>query len=93
MRRLPSTIASAVGSREEIALRLAHPADDAELERLAELAGRRLPDAALLAAEVDGRIVAAADASGAVISDPFSVTIDVVELLRLRVGQLRRVAA
>ena len=40
--RLPSTIASAVGAREEISLRLALPADDAAIQRLSELAGRRL---------------------------------------------------
>jgi hypothetical protein len=93
MSRLPSTIASTVGSREEIALRLAHPADDAALDRLSQLAGRRLPESALLVAEADGHVVAAANAEGDVISDPFAVTIDVVELVRMRVGQLRRAAA
>jgi hypothetical protein len=93
MSRLPSTIASTVGSREEIALRLAHPADDAALDRLSQLAGRRLPEPALLVAEADGHVVAAASAEGDVISDPFAVTIDVVELVRMRVGQLRRAAA
>jgi hypothetical protein len=92
-RRLPSTIASAVGAREEISLRLAHPADDAALERLSELAGRRLSAGIVLVAEADGEILAAADGSGRVISDPFRVTLDVAELLRLRAGQLRQAAA
>ena len=92
-RRLPSTFASAVGSREEISLRLAHPAHDAALDRLADLASRTLPAAAVLVAEADGEILAAADADGHVISDPFRVTIDIVELLRLRASQLRAAAA
>jgi hypothetical protein len=91
--RLPSTIASAVGAREEIALRLAHPADDAVLHRLADLSGRRVPSGRVLVAEVDGEVVAAADPDGCVVSDPFRVTIDVAELLRLRASQLRAAAA
>lgn len=91
--RLPSTIASAVGAREEIALRLALPADDAALYGLADLSGRRAPVGRVLVAEVGGEILAAADADGSVVSDPFRVTIDVVELLRLRASQLRAAAA
>jgi hypothetical protein len=90
--RLPSTIASAVGAREEISLRLALPTDDAALERLSELAGRRL-SGVVLVAEADGVLLAAADADGCVVSDPFRVTLDVTELLRLRSAQLRAVAA
>jgi hypothetical protein len=91
--RLPATIASAVGARGEIALRLALPADDAALQRLSGLSERRLRDGAVLVAEADGEVLAAADARGTVISDPFRVTIDVVELLRLRASQLRLAAA
>ncbi len=91
--RLPSTIASEVGAREEISLRLALPADDAALHRLAELASSRLPVGTVLVAEADGEILAAADPDGLVISDPFRVTLDVVELLRLRAAQLRAAAA
>ena len=90
---MPSTIASAVGAREEIALRLALPADDAALRRLAGLADRRVPSGRVLVAEVDGEILAAADADGRVVSDPFRVTLDVVALLRLRAAQLRAAAA
>jgi hypothetical protein len=93
MSRLPSSIASVVGSREEIALRLAHPADDASVDRLAQLAGRTLGAGALLVAEVDGQLVVAGDEHGDVISDPFRVTIDVVELVRMRVAQLQQAAA
>jgi hypothetical protein len=93
MSRMPSTIASVVGSRREIALRLAHPADDAAVARLAELAGRHLTGRPLLVAEVDGQLVAVADEAGEVLGDPFRVTVDVAELLRVRVAQLRRAAA
>jgi hypothetical protein len=91
--RLPTTIASAVGARDEIALRLAHPADDAAIRRLADLSDRRIPSGRVLVAEVDGEILAAADAGGCVVRDPFRVTVDVVELLRLRASQLRAAAA
>jgi hypothetical protein len=91
--RMPSTIASAVGAREEIALRLALPADDAALHRLADLSDRRAPAGRVLVAEVDGEILAAADADGHVVTDPFRVTIDIVELLTLRASQLRAAAA
>ena len=92
-RRLPSTIASAVGAREEIALRLALPADDAALDRLVELSGRPRPAGRVLLAEVDGELLAAADADGHVVSDPFRVTMDLTELLRIRAAQLRAAAA
>ncbi len=91
--RLPLTIASAVGAREEIALRLALPADEASLWRLSELADRPLPQGIVLVAESDGELLAAADADGHVIGDPFRVTVDVAELLRLRAAQLRAAAA
>ena len=91
--RLPATIASAVGARAEIALRHALPADDAKLSRLAHLSGRRLRGEAILVAEADGEVLAAADEQGTVISDPFRVTVDIVELLRLRADQLRLAAA
>ena len=43
--------------------------------------------------EADGELVAAASpAGGEVVSDPFRVTLDVVELLRLRASQLRAAA-
>ena len=91
--RLPSTIASAVGAREAISLRLALPADDVALWRLSEVAGRQLSPGTVLVVESDGEILAAADADGHVISDPFRVTLDVAELLRLRTAQLRAAAA
>jgi len=89
-RGLPATVASAVGGRGTISIRRALPADAAAIERLEALAERRLPDVALLVVEVDGELVAAAPACGGQpVSDPFRVTIDVAELLRLRSSQLR----
>jgi predicted ATP-grasp superfamily ATP-dependent carboligase len=90
--RLPATIASAVGAREEISLRLALPDDDVAIHRLSELASRQLSGRVVLVAEADGEILAAASADGCVIGDPFRVTLDVAELLRLRAAQLRAAA-
>jgi hypothetical protein len=91
--RLPATVASAVGRRCTIVIRYARPADGPALLRLAALADRRLPDEPLLLAEADGEVVAAAPAAGGeVVSDPFRVTLDVAELLRLRSSQLRAAA-
>ena len=69
------------------------PADGPALERLEQLAERRLAAGPLLLVEVDGELVAAAPASGGhVVADPFRVTLDVEELLRLRSSQLRAAA-
>jgi hypothetical protein len=91
--RVPSTVASAVGGRSTIVIRYARPADGPALTRLAALADRRLPDAPFLVGEADGEIIAAIPIGGGdVVGDPFRVTLDVVELLRLRSSQLRAAA-
>jgi hypothetical protein len=88
--RVPATVASAVGGRGSIVIRRAHAGDRPALDRLQALAERRLPDVPLIVAEVDGDLLAAAPTTGgAVVSDPFRVTLDVAELLRLRSSQLR----
>jgi predicted ATP-grasp superfamily ATP-dependent carboligase len=92
-RRLPRTIASAVGARSRITIRAVSPADDEALESLRALAGSDIPAGRLLAAEADGEIVAVVDEQGHALSDPFRVTVDVVEILRLRAAQLQRLAA
>ena len=92
-RRLPSTIASAVGARSRITIREAVPADADAVERLAIFAGAHTPVGRVLVAEADGELVAAVGEDGRVIADPFRVTVDVVELLRLRASQLRALAA
>jgi hypothetical protein len=91
--RLPSAIASAVGARAEISIRHASSADDRAVASLARLADRRLPAAPVLVAEADGEIVAAIGMDGNVVTDPFRVTLDLVELLRVRASQLHAAAA
>ena len=91
--RLPATVASAVGGRGTISIRRARPADGRAIARLEALADRRLPTGPILLAEVDGELVAAAPEDGGLaVSDPFRVTLDVAELLRLRWSQLRAAA-
>lgn len=91
--RVPATVTSAVAGRGSIVIRLARPADGPSLTRLEGLAGRSLDGDAILVAEADGELVAAVPAAGGdVVSDPFRVTLDVAELLRLRSRQLRAAA-
>lgn len=93
MTSLPASVAFAVAGRGRISLRRALPSDGNALARLEALADRRLPDGPLLVAEVDGDLVAAASVeSGDAVTDPFRVTLDVQELLRLRSSQLRAAA-
>jgi len=90
--RLPRSFASAIAGRDEIVIRRELPVDDASIRDLVDLTGRSLPAGRLLVAEVDGDLVAVAGEDGMTLGDPFRVTLDVVELLRLRAGQLRAVA-
>ena len=91
--RVPATVASAVGGRSRIVIRYACPADGPALARLEGLSGRSLGNEPILVAEADGDIVAALSTDGGdVVSDPFRVTLDVSELLRLRTSQLRAAA-
>lgn len=91
--RVPAAVASAVGGRGSIVIRRARPADGPALARLEGLAGRSLGTGPILVVEADGELVAAAAASGSVlVTDPFQVTLDVAELLRLRTRQLRAAA-
>jgi hypothetical protein len=91
--RLPTTVASAVGGRGTISIRRARPADCRAIARLEALAERRLPAGPILLAEVDGELVAAApEGGGQTVTDPFRVSLDVAELLRLRSSQLRAAA-
>lgn len=91
--RVPVAVASVVGARGTIVIRFARPSDAEALDRLQDLAGRRLPDLQLLVAEADGELVAAVPAGACdVVSDPFRVTLDIAELLRLRSRQLRAAA-
>jgi hypothetical protein len=71
-------------------LRLATGADRAALARLAELEQAERPSEPVLLGVVLGRPVAALSLKdGSVIADPFVRTAELVELLRVRAGQLR----
>jgi hypothetical protein len=77
-------------SRAGLTLRLATGADRAALARLAELEQAERPSEPVLLGVVLGRPVAALSLNdGSVIADPFVRTAELVELLRVRAGQLR----
>ncbi len=72
-----------------LVIRIATPGDRRSLERLAELDSTETPTGATLIGELRERVVAALSLSdGKAIADPFVKTSDVLELLRLRAGQL-----
>jgi hypothetical protein len=90
---LPAVVAAAVAGHRSITIRRAEPGDRVALRRLEGLSDRRLPAVPLLVAVIDGALVAAApERGGEVVSDPFTVTLDAVELLRLRAEQLQTAA-
>ena len=94
MTKLPASLAREVGGRDSITIRSSQVDDAGRLERLAQLAGRPLPGGPLLVAESGHDLVAAISIStGEAVSDPFQVTTDLVELLRLRADQLSQLAA
>ncbi len=87
--RAPITLRTAVAGRERIVIRRSVAGDDRELVRLAGLSERPTPPDPLLLAEADGKLIAAVSTrTGAVVSDPFVASADVVALLRLRATQL-----
>jgi hypothetical protein len=74
----------------DVELRLCRVADDLQLERLAELAERPLPEGRLVVAATRGEIVAALPlAGGPALRDPFAKTAHLMPLLELRAAQLR----
>jgi hypothetical protein len=78
-----------------VTLRYAAAADAARLRELAELDSAEVaPLGPALVAEVDGRLRAALPLDGgAPIADPFHRGAELIELLRLRAGQLGRAVA
>jgi hypothetical protein len=73
-----------------VTIRVAGPADDAALARLAELDSRPAPVGYVLVAEVGGELRAAVSvAGGETVADPFHPTAALTSLLALRVSQLR----
>jgi hypothetical protein len=68
----------------EITIRRAYADDEVALLRLAELDSAELPAGPLLIAELDGNIkVALSLRDGTSIADPFTRTVEVLELLRV----------
>ena len=73
-----------------INIRFSTDADRASLAELAELDGHAAPQGEAVLAEVNGRIVAAVGvADGVAVADPFVLTSDTLDLLRLRAEQER----
>lgn len=76
-----------------VTLRYAAAADAKRLRVLAELDSAVAPTGPALVAEIDGRLRAALPLDGgAPIADPFHRGAELIELLRVRAGQLARSA-
>jgi hypothetical protein len=75
---------------KRLTVRLAEPADDSALRRLASLDSSRLPAGPLLVGEMGGGIQAAVPVlGGRPIANPFVRTAELITLLELRAEQLR----
>ncbi len=73
-----------------VALRTASPEDAPTVRRLAALDSAPVPAEPVLLGIVDGEPVAALSlTTGAAVADPFTPTVAVVELLRMRAERLR----
>jgi hypothetical protein len=73
-----------------LVIRGARRDDEAAIHRLAQLEGRRLDGSQLLVAELDGEVLAALPLTGKEpVADPFEPTAQLVEMLKVRAGQLR----
>lgn len=80
-------------SEDNITIRHSSEADRAELLRLAQLDDREVPAGESLLAYVGGELRAAVPLRGrGAIADPFHLTRDVIELLRVRARQERKAA-
>jgi hypothetical protein len=74
----------------DVIIREAEPTDLGALMRLADLDSRHMPTGDLLVAKADGQIRAAIGIDdGAVIADPFVPAGTLVDLLQLRVEQMK----
>jgi hypothetical protein len=84
-RTLPSTHIPETG----ITIRRLVADDMGAVTRLAQRDTASVPSDPVLGAEVDGRLLAAiSTATGEVVADPFRPTAEIVDMLRLRVGQI-----
>jgi len=73
-----------------ITIRISTEADSARIHELAELDGHAAPKGEAVLAEVNGRLVAAVGvADGVAVADPFMLTSDTLEVLRVRAEQER----
>ena len=80
-------------NHDSVAMREATPGDEPALMRLAAMDDRAALTGRVLVAESGGAILAALSVdSGRAISDPWSHTAQLVNLLELRAGQLRESA-
>ena len=76
-------------AERDVSLRLGRVSDDAILERLAALEGRKAPHGRHLLAEVEGEAIAALSlAGGEFFADPFRPTAHLLPLMRVRATQL-----
>lgn len=90
---VPASVAVAVAGRGSNTIRLAGRSDATVLRTLVALADRPLPDGQVLVAEVDCTVAAAMSTGGdVVVADPFAVSLDLAELLGVRLRQLRAAA-
>ena len=79
-----------VSDETNVTIRVAVPADDQALARLAELDSRPAPIGYVLVAEVGGELRAALPVTGGEpVADPFHPTAALTSLLALRARQLR----
>ena len=89
MNTTTNDISTAAVDEGRITIRRLADADAAAIRELAQRDSARTPAGLLLGAELDGRLLAAiSTTTGEVIADPFHPTAKVVEVLRLRAGQL-----
>jgi hypothetical protein len=83
-------VTNTVALRDVVVIRSARDADLAPLHDLAELDSAEPLRGPVLVATVEGELWAALSlADGRVVADPFRPTVGAVELLRMRVAQLR----
>ena len=88
-RRSKRSTSSRLGGYDSVAVRLARPEDEAAVQRIASLDGKKAPQGRVLVAEADREVVAAlAIEGGNAVADPFRWTSDVLALMEMRAEQL-----
>ena len=77
-------------TNSQLTIRRLSSTDELAVRRLADLDSAAIPEAPLLGAEVEGRLLAAVSLrDGSSIADPFSRSGDLRAMLELRASQLR----